>query len=148
MGRAPIPTWFYALVVIRRGLQFLVVQEPSHGCRWYLPAGRVEPGETLMEAAQREAFEEAGIPIVLDGILQVQHTPIASGTRVRVIFVGHAADDRPPKNSPDRESLGAAWVTLDELRKLPLRGQEVLDIFQAVLLNAPIYPLSLLGHEE
>ena len=41
MARTPIPTWCFAIVVVRRGDQFLLVQERSHGQPWYLPAGRV-----------------------------------------------------------------------------------------------------------
>ena len=42
--------------------QVLMIQEAKLGCRgkWYLPAGRVDPGETLTRAAQREVEEEAG----------------------------------------------------------------------------------------
>ena len=54
MSRLPIPTWFFVLVVVRRGEQFLLVHERKHGQLWYLPAGRVEPGETFVEAAVRE----------------------------------------------------------------------------------------------
>ena len=67
--RDPIPTWYFVLVVVRRGDQYLVVHESKHGQRWYVPAGRVERGETLDAAALRETLEEAGIPIALDGIV-------------------------------------------------------------------------------
>jgi len=33
----------------------------EHHDRWDLPKGHVEPGETLMQAAMRETFEETGI---------------------------------------------------------------------------------------
>src|SRR5262249_19177094 len=61
MPREPIPTWFFALVVVRKGNQFLVVHERKHGQLWYLPAGRAELGETLLEAARRETLEETGL---------------------------------------------------------------------------------------
>src|SRR5207244_8947752 len=110
MPRDPIPTWFFALVVVRRGDRFLLVHERKHGQLWYLPAGRVEPGETFAQAAVRETLEEAGIAIALDGIVRLEHTPIEGGARMRAIFVAHPTDDRPPKATPDDESLGAAWV--------------------------------------
>ena len=42
--------------------QVLLIQEAKMSCRglWYLPAGRVEPGETLQEGVKREVEEEAG----------------------------------------------------------------------------------------
>jgi 8-oxo-dGTP pyrophosphatase MutT (NUDIX family) len=41
------------------GLEFLVVRTRA-GARWTFPKGGREPGESLAEAAAREAIEEAG----------------------------------------------------------------------------------------
>jgi 8-oxo-dGTP pyrophosphatase MutT (NUDIX family) len=41
------------------GLEFLLVRTRT-GARWTFPKGGREPGETLAEAAAREAIEEAG----------------------------------------------------------------------------------------
>lgn len=147
MPRDPIPTWFFALVVVRRDDRFLLIHESSHGQLWYLPAGRVEPGETMIDAARRETYEEGGIPIVIEGILRVEHTPTIHGARVRAIFVAGPADDTPPKSQPDQESLEAKWIRLDELADYPLRGDEVRQLFEYVARGATIYPLSLLTYE-
>ena len=146
--RDPIPTWYFALVVVRKGDRFLVVHEAKHGQRWYLPAGRVEAGESLVEGALREVLEETGVTVALDGILRIQHTPHPLGSaRVRIVFVGHPVDDTPPKDFADEHSLRAAFVTLDELASLPLRDLEVRLLFTAVANGATVHPLSLLGSE-
>jgi phosphatase NudJ len=147
MARDAIPTWFFALVVVRDGDRFLVVREAKHGQRWYLPAGRAEAGETLAQAARRETVEETGVPIVLEGVLKVQHTPTPQSARVRALFLARPADGTPPKITPDEHSLEARWVTLAELRALPLRGVEVLRIFEWVAGGAPVYPLAVIGQE-
>ncbi len=59
--RKSIPTWFFVLAAVRRANRFLLVHERKHGQLWYLPAGRVEPGENFVAAVQRETLEEAGI---------------------------------------------------------------------------------------
>jgi phosphatase NudJ len=147
-AREPIPTWFFAMVVARKGDRFLVVHERKHGQGWYLPAGRVEPGESIADAAVRETLEETGVPVRLDGVLRVEHSPSMSGTaRCRVFFTASPVDDRPPRATPNEESLGAAWVTLDELGRLPLRGDEVLALFRHVAAGGPVYPLSVLALE-
>lgn len=148
MPRDPIPTWFFALVVVRQGDRFLLVHEAKHGQGWYLPAGRVEPGESLTHAAVRETLEEAGVPVALDGVLRVEHTPRPDGTaRVRVIFVGHPAADVPPKSIADEESLEAAWFALDALDRLPLRTPEVREILRHVQDGGPVHPLDLIVEE-
>lgn len=40
-------------------LSFLLMEHPT---RWDLPKGHVDPGETQMECALRELYEETGIP--------------------------------------------------------------------------------------
>ena len=148
MARDPIPTWCFSLAVVRKGRRFLVVQERKHGQLWFLPAGRVEPGESFVEGAERETLEETGVPITVEGILRVEHQPSDSGrARMRVFFVARPRDDTEPKSEPDKDSLQARWVTLEELDELPMRGREVKRIFQAVEKGAPIYPLSLLATE-
>ena len=148
MARPPIPTWFFALVVVRKVDRFLLIQEHHKGEPWYLPGGRVEPGETMMEAAVRETLEEGGLRVRLDGILRIEHTPQTSGARVRAIFVASPVDDTPPKLVADGESLGARWVILADLDHLRLRGHEARTFFTAVLDGAPLHPLSLLGQER
>jgi phosphatase NudJ len=147
MARPPLPTWYFALVVVRLGHRFLLTQEKKYGSTWSIPGGRVEPGETLADAAIREVLEETGVPVQLDGILRVEHTPSESTARMRVIFTGYPRDDTPPKTTADEESLGARYFTLDELHALPLRGAEVRALLESVAGGGQVYPLDLLGPE-
>ena len=147
MPREPLPTWFYVLVAVRLGHRFLLVRERKHARHWYRPAGRVEPGESLIAAAERETLEEAGVPIVVDGIVRVEHTPMPDAATVRVIFTARPADDTPPKSVPDEDSLGAVWASIDDIRALPLRKDEVLRICSHLARGGPIYPLAALTFE-
>ncbi|MDC0717053.1 NUDIX domain-containing protein [Nannocystis bainbridge] len=147
MPRPAVPSYYFALVVVRRADRFLVVHEVKHGQLWYLPAGRVEQGEALLEGAAREVLEETGIPVALTGVLRIEHTAHAEMTRVRVFFTAEPVDDRPPKSHADEHSLEARWVTLAELRALPLRGEEVEELFAAVERGLPVHPLSLITSE-
>lgn len=147
-ARTPIPTWFFAVVIVRKGDRFLLVHERKHGQLWYFPAGRVEPGESFFDAAVRETLEETGVHVRLDGVLRVEHTPSHGGMRVRVFFTGSPVDDRPPRTEPDEESLGAAWVGLDELHRYPLRGEEVREVFRYVAEGGVVSPLSAVAFES
>lgn len=148
MPRDPIPTWFFALVLVRRGNQYLLVHERKFGQTWFLPAGRVEPGETLAEAARRETLEETGVPVVLTGVLRIEHSPASQSSRLRVIYLAEPADDTAPKSVPDEESLGAEWVRSDELNRYNLRSEIVREMIECVEAGGTVYPLSVIGSER
>ena len=147
--REPIPTWTFVLAVIQDGARVLLVEERDHGGGWYFPGGRVEPGERLEEAALRETLEETGISAKLDSIHRIQYTPIGEGpSRLRVIFLGHAAAGSVPKSSPDEHSLSARWFSPAEVHALPLRNPEVLSILSEIARSPAGTPLELLGQED
>jgi phosphatase NudJ len=148
-SRDPIPTWFFVLVVVRREGKYLLVQEKLQDNPWYIPAGRVEAGESLVEAAEREVEEEGGIPVIVDGVIRVDHTPFTEGvSRIRVYMTARPRDDTEPKSRPDDNSLRADWFSLDQIEELTLRGEEALLLCQYVDVGAPIYPLEVLGVED
>lgn len=147
MAREPIPTHCFALVVVRLGRRFLLVHERKHGQLWYLPAGRVEPSESFVRAAERETLEEAGVPIVVDGVLRVQHAPRPGGQRLRVIFTAHPADDTPPQDGARRRVPRGPLVYVGRMEQLSLRGDEVSAWCRYVAEGGSIYPLGLLTPE-
>jgi phosphatase NudJ len=148
MSRDPIPTWTFVLLVVKRGDRFLLVQEAKSERRWFFPGGRVEPGEELYTAAHRETREEAGIEVQIDGILRIEYRPRSDkSARARFFFLAHPIDDTPPKSIPDDESLGAAWVSLADLDRMPLRGDEVRQVLHAVAKGHPVYPVSVVTRE-
>jgi ADP-ribose pyrophosphatase YjhB (NUDIX family) len=98
----------------------LVTQRPpslrSHGDHWVFPGGRVEPGETWVEAARREASEELGIArrdIEVIGQLD-SHGPIITGYVVHV-FVAVLAPSSEPDPDPS-EVADIVVIPLSELR--------------------------------
>jgi len=147
MGREAIPTWFFVLVAVRKDGRYLLVHERKHGQLWYFPAGRVEPGEDFIAAAKRETQEESGVPIEVTGIIRMEHSPSAHGTRLRLIVSAEPVDDTPPKSQPDEESLKAGWFTVDDMRELPLRGTDVLDVFSYLDRGGAVVPLTILTPE-
>ncbi|KAL6060561.1 8-hydroxy-dADP phosphatase [Balamuthia mandrillaris] len=149
----------FALVVCQRRSdgRFLLVQEFCNTGFW-LPAGRVDAGEKLGEAAIRETKEEAGIDIELTGVLRIEWSPgrtlkrdDQAYVRMRVVFYGHPKDETQlPKSIPNYESVGAVWATLEDVTQengLPLRGREPREWFEYIAKGGAIYPMSLIAEE-
>eukprot|EP00002_Diphylleia_rotans_P019759 TRINITY_DN3818_c0_g1_i12.p1 TRINITY_DN3818_c0_g1~~TRINITY_DN3818_c0_g1_i12.p1 ORF type:complete len:154 (-),score=30.52 TRINITY_DN3818_c0_g1_i12:24-425(-) len=106
-----VPSFNICFVVVRhpQTKRFLAVKETCDR-GWWLPAGRVDPGETFQEAAIRETIEEAGIRVRLTGILSIQFAPQPTCIRMRVVYLAEPIDDTPPKSIPDYESDEARWM--------------------------------------
>ncbi|MBS0643597.1 MAG: NUDIX hydrolase [Acetobacteraceae bacterium] len=86
--------------------------EPRRGF-WTLPAGYMELGETLEEAAAREAHEEAEALIRLDGVLAI--FTVARIGQVQVIYRARFADPDAPAFSAGPESLEVGLFRWDEI---------------------------------
>ena len=92
---------------------------------WEIPSGRIDGGESVLEAAARELLEETGYTASQCERLGRYHPSNGSSNQVF-----HAAIARGLKRRSDpidlNETLGLGWFTLDELRGL-IERNEILD---------------------
>jgi 8-oxo-dGTP pyrophosphatase MutT (NUDIX family) len=67
---------------------YLFVRESKQSARsrYNLPAGKPEPGETLTEAAVREAREETGLEVAVDHLIGLYHCPREGFGVVNLVF--------------------------------------------------------------
>jgi 8-oxo-dGTP diphosphatase len=105
--------------------RLLLVRRCDSGA-WELPGGRVDVGETAVDAAVRETAEEAGIHVVVTGLFGIftdpGHVIRSPGGEVRqqfaVLFRARAVGGVP--RGDRHETSEAAWVAVAELSRLPI----------------------------
>ena len=116
----PDPKVAVAVLVKRDGQVLLVrrANEPARG-RWTLPAGFVDAGEDPVLAAERECFEETGLRVkvneLLDVISGLEHP------RGAHIIIFYSADIVSGSLYPGDDADKAAFFPSDDLPPLAFR---------------------------
>lgn len=112
------------VVLVRRGT-------PPYGHA--LPGGFVEEGETVEQAAVREALEETGLHIVLEGLLGVYSDPARDPRRhtLSTVFTASARNPEAVKGGDD--AAEARFYPLDDLPPPVFDHALILDHFREVL---------------
>ncbi|OCG73187.1 NUDIX hydrolase [Microbacterium sediminis] len=88
-----------------------------HGGTWALPGGALHQGESPVDGALREAFEEAGVPAAS---VAVRFTSVFDvGVWRYTTVVADVIEPFDPVIS-DPESLELEWVPIDRVDELPL----------------------------
>ena len=106
------------LVLVKRGA------EPSLG-KWSFPGGAVELGETVRDAAVREAKEECGLDIKLvDGIPMDAYDILTVGADGRLqyhyVLLQFLAKPKDGVLEPKSDVTDARWVPLKEAENYDL----------------------------
>ena len=116
----PVPTVAVGLVARDRQGRLLLVRRgkpPAMGS-WSLPGGRVEPGETMAEAAARELVEETGLRATVGAVAGVVER-IGEGFHYVIVDLWAELDEV--------EALQAA-SDADDVRLAPLDELPALDL--------------------
>lgn len=122
--------YIVSAVVINEAGQVLMIQEAKYSCHgtWYLPAGRVEKNETLVEAVKREVKEEAGLEMEPVTLISVE---FGCGSWMRFNFTGKiTGGDLKTLEYQDKESLQAEWIDRKHLKdgSLKIRAKDIFPL--------------------
>lgn len=95
--------------------------DKQEGATWCLPGGKIEEGESPLDAAIRETFEEAGIALREEnmqdfGVIYFEK----EGFKFPFHIYGYNFLEMPSLSIGLDESTEGRWVTLEEALHLPL----------------------------
>ena len=99
------------VLLVRRG------HDPQRG-RWSVPGGRVEPGESLEQAAAREVLEETGLVVDVGRELWIARVPAGAAREYEVHGFAAAVTGGVLGHGDDADD--ARWVDPGELHSLEL----------------------------
>lgn len=98
--------WFYSLSTQR--YLYLLRNDPRHPGTWGLPGGKMDPGETLIQAIERECREEMGsMPDYLRLVPIEKFTSSDNGFVYHTFFCTVSEEFTPVLND---EHIGWAWI--------------------------------------
>lgn len=95
--------------------KFLLIQEgrPDIYGLWNIPAGHVDEGETVEEAAVRETKEETGLGVAIDAKIGEFET-----TTGKIIHIFKAKITGGKFELPENELLDMKWYSYDEIKHM------------------------------
>ncbi len=139
--------------VIEKDGKFLFVEEHTAGVTHSVfnqPAGHVECGESIAQAAVRETMEETGHAVEIEALLGIYtYTPpmFPDRTYFRFCFLAQVLEYFPEAEL-DKNIIGPKWMTLDELLETArARSPLVIKAVQDAL-SGQKYPLSLVYEHQ
>lgn len=132
--------------VVERDGKFLVVEEYCDGKLVFnQPAGHLEAGETLEQAALRETLEETGWRVQLQGVVGLSlYTAPANGiTYVRTTFAATVLEEIQVAHDPD--IVRAVWLSYEDMRECAAKMRSPLVVASVEqYLAGNCYPLNLI----
>ena len=137
-------------VIIVKNHKVLMVKESKKECygKFAFPAGHVENGENIIDAAKRELLEETGYKADLTKLF-----PIISFSGKRPMIMIHflGSNEKLIQEYHTYEILKLEWIDLNDLTHLNPSQFRNYDVFQTIInsfLHNQLYGLDLLKFLE
>lgn len=102
-------------LVLRRS-----VASKNNPLKWDLPGGKLDPGETLDEAARREVLEETGLEVEIGGVLGRAESE-SPEMRIAYLVLEASANSSFVRLSDEHDEF--RWVEPGKMAEVDLIGQ-------------------------
>ena len=113
----PVPTLGVSGIVFNNQKQVLLIQRnqpPAMGL-WSIPGGKLEAGESLLEACQREIKEETGLDTEVKNIVAVVERRVEGFHYVIIDYLALLVDQENSQPIAQSDVSEARWVNLEHL---------------------------------
>lgn len=113
----PVPTLGVSGIVFNQHKHILLIQrnQPPAMGMWSIPGGKLEAGESLVEACRREIKEETGLDTVVKQIVAVVERRVEGFHYVIIDFLALLAGEENCRPVAKSDVSEARWVSLDQL---------------------------------
>lgn len=122
---APVEVAVGGIVVVDGHLLLVERGRPPAEGQWSIPGGRVEAGETLGRAVEREIAEETGLVVACDRFVGWVERVSPDHHFLIMDFEARVAPDagrRLPALRPGDDARRAAWVALVDIQHFDVVG--------------------------
>lgn len=119
--------------------KILLTQRTDNG-RWCLPGGRVESGESVQEACEREVWEETSLKIRVTRLIGVYSNPdqlviYPDGNKAFFVSLSFEAEILKGELTLSNETTAYGYFSLAEIDSMLMHGQHK-DRIEDALLNS------------
>lgn len=134
-------------VVFHRGRVLLVRRSnPPAKDQWAIPGGRVNLGESLRQAAERETREETGVRVAAKDpvfTFEVIDRDCQGEVRFHYLIVDLEAEFQEGRPTPGDDATDAAWISAAELDSLSVSTATRSLLSERYGFGAPKFPDAL-----
>jgi 8-oxo-dGTP pyrophosphatase MutT (NUDIX family) len=139
-GEGKIRLGCAAIIFDEARTKVLVTRRADNGL-WCVPGGAMESGESVVEACEREVFEETGLKVHAKRLVGVYSNPdqlviYPDGTKVQIVALGFEAEVISGELSLSNETTDFGYFALDEIETMEFSGNHKQRIHDA-LENQP-----------
>lgn len=118
----PVPSIGVGGIIFNNRRQVLLIQrdQPPASGFWSIPGGKLEPGESLVEACQREIKEETGLDVEATTIVAVVERRIEGYHYVIIDYLALLTNREVTEPIAQSDAAEAKWVSFDHISNYAL----------------------------